>query len=310
MFDIDPGNGSRDVSFQGRDRHFATVATGILMVGQHSTILDASVKGCGIGDEQNRLRQINARTLAEILLENIQLQQELRRLRMSALHADGIVGMGDHAASLAHEIKQPIAAAASDADVCLRWLRHDPPDLQRARSAATRMINDAKRAADIVDRMRSLYRKGSFKREPVDVNDMIRGIVPLLRDLAAQNSVSVHTKLDPTLPMVSADFVQLQQVLLNLMINGIEAMHETGGELTVTSRTTEDGQILVAVSDVGIGFPVGGINHIFEAFFTTKPEGTGLGLSISRTIVELHGGRLWAGSNAGRGATFQFTLPA
>jgi signal transduction histidine kinase len=171
------------------------------------------------------------------------------------------------------------------------------------------MISDAKRAADIIDRVRSLYQKGTFKREPVDVNDIIRGVVPLLGDLAAQDSVSVHTKLDPELPMVSVDFVQLQQVLINLMINGIEAMHNAGGELTVSSRTAEDGQILVSVSDTGIGLPAGGIDHVFEAFFTTKPEGTGLGLSISRTIVELHGGRLWAGANAGRGATFQFTLP-
>ena len=134
-------------------------------------------------------------------------------------------------------------------------------------------------------------------------------MVPLLRDLATLNSVSVHVELDPELPMVSADFVQLQQVLLNLMLNGIEAMHDVGGELTVTSVITGDGQILVAVNDTGIGLPTGAIDHIFEAFVTTKPEGTGLGLSISRAIVELHGGRLWAGTNGGRGAIFQFTLP-
>ncbi len=308
MFDINPGNGTCNISLEG-DGNLASVAAGASMSGQRSSILDIRDKGDGTRDEDNGLRQVNTRTSAEILLENIQLHQELRRLRMNALRRDGMVGMGDQAAAMAHEIKQPITAAALDAGACLRWLRHDPPDLPRAREAAARMVNDVKRTAEIVDRVRSLYQLGTFKREPLDLNDVIRGMVPLLRDLATLNSVSVHVELDPELPMVSADFVQLQQVLLNLMLNGIEAMHDVGGELTVTSVITGDGQILVAVNDTGIGLPTGAIDHIFEAFVTTKPEGTGLGLSISRAIVELHGGRLWAGTNGGRGAIFQFTLP-
>ncbi|HVN17965.1 MAG TPA: ATP-binding protein [Dongiaceae bacterium] len=305
---MNSGIGSHDVSIPV-DGRSAAVDVGILMIGQHSSNLGDFENIRGTGDQGGGLRKIDPRTVSEILLENIQLHQELRRLRTSEVHPDGVASMGDQAASLAHEIKQPIAAAALDARVCLRWLRHDPPDLQQAREAATRVVSDAHRAADIVDRVRSLCRMGTFKREPVDANDVIRGIVPLLHDLSAQNSVSVHTGLDPELPMVSADFVQLQQVLINLMTNGIEAMHDTGGELTVTSRTTEEGEIVIAVSDTGIGLPAGEIDQIFEAFFTTKTEGTGLGLSISRAIVELHGGRLWAGTNAGRGATFQFTLP-
>ena len=307
MFGTCPRNESRNVPFHG-DGRSAPTAAGILMIDKHSSI--PALESCRTGGTENGLRQIDARTLAELLLENSQLRQELRRVRMSALHLDGGVDMEDQAASLAHEIKQPIASAALDAGACLRWLQHVPPDLGRARAAATRMISDARRAADVVDCVLSLYRRGAFKREPVDVNDMIRGIVPQLRDLAGRSRVSVHTDLDPQLPRVSADFVQLQQVLINLMINGIEAMHDTGGELTVTSGTAEDGQILVAVSDLGIGLPAGRIDHVFEAFFTTKPEGNGLGLSISRTIIESHGGRLWASTNAEKGATFRFTLPA
>ncbi|HTQ59729.1 MAG TPA: ATP-binding protein [Candidatus Solibacter sp.] len=256
------------------------------------------------------LRQIKARSLAQILLENIQLQQELRRLRMSGVHAGGLTSMEDQVASLAHEIKQPISAATVEAGSCLSFLQPDRLDLQQAREAATMMIVATKRAADIVDRMRSLYRRETFKRRAVNVNDMICAIVTLLSDLAATNSVSIHTELDPALPMGCADFVQLQQVLINLMTNGIEAMRDTGGALTVTSERVDDGYILIAVSDQGAGLPPGGTDQIFEAFFTTKPEGTGLGLSISRTIVELHGGRLWAGTNVAQGSIFQFTLPA
>lgn len=306
MFGINP---SHSVSFQP-GRRSAPIAAGNLMLGLDSTNLDDFEKGPGTEDAMNGLRQIKARSIAQVLLENIQLHQELRRLRMSALHTQGLLGMEDQIACLAHEIKQPISAATLEAGLCLSCLQPDHPDLQQAREAAAMMITDVKRAADIVDRMRSLYRKGTFEREPVDINDMIRGTVPLLSDLATQNSVSVHPELDPDLPLGSADFVQLQQVLINLMTNGIEAMHNTGGRLTVTSKTVEDGHILIAVSDQGIGIPAGETDQVFEAFFTTKPEGTGLGLSISRAIVELHGGRLWAGTNAGQGATFQFTLPA
>lgn len=302
MFNINPGSSGCTFPFQGELRSAsATAGT--------SGDLYTSKRSRGSGDEVDGLRQIKARSLAQILLENIQLQQELRRLRMSGVHAGGLTSMEDQVASLAHEIKQPISAATVEAGSCLSFLQPDRLDLQQAREAATMMIVATKRAADIVDRMRSLYRRGTFKRKPVNVNDLICAIVPLLSDLAATNSVSIHTELDPALPMGCADLVQLQQVLINLMTNGIEAMHNTGGRLTVTSKTAEDGHILIAVSDQGVGLPPGGTNQVFEAFFTTKQEGTGLGLSISRTIVELHGGRLWAGTNTGRGAIFQFTLP-
>jgi PAS domain S-box-containing protein len=236
-------------------------------------------------------------------------RQRLRQLEADLAHMNRVSMMGELAASLAHEIKQPIAAALMDAKTCVRWLRRDTPDVAEGCEAALRMIHDATRAAEVIDRVRSLYKRDTSDRELLDVNEIIREMIILLHDKADRNSVSIRTKLDLGLPRITADRVQLQQVLMNLLLNGIEAMKDAKGELTVTSRRTEDGQLLVSVSDSGVGLPVGGGDHIFEAFFTTKAQGTGLGLSISRRIIESHGGHLWACANTGSGATFQFTLP-
>jgi PAS domain S-box-containing protein len=237
-------------------------------------------------------------------------RERLHRLEADLAHINRVSMMGELTASLAHEINQPIAAALMDARTCVRWLRRDTPDVAEGCEAASRIINDATRAAEIVDRVRSLYRRDTSERELLDLNEIIRVMIVLLRDKANQSSISIRTELDPGLPLITADRVQLQQVLMNLMLNGIEAMKDASGELTVTSKRTEDGQVLISVSDSGIGLPVGEVERIFEAFFTTKPQGTGMGLSISRRIIESHGGRLWAASNSGRGATFQFTLPS
>lgn len=171
------------------------------------------------------------------------------------------------------------------------------------------MIADVTRAAEIIDRIRSLYRRETPVRAPVDLNEIIREMTALLNETANRNSVSIGTGLDVSLPTATADRVQLQQVLMNLMLNGIEAMQDTGGGMTIASKRSEDGQLLISVSDSGTGLPVNESERIFEAFFTTKPQGTGMGLSISRRIIESHGGRLWASPNTTRGATFQFTLP-
>jgi signal transduction histidine kinase len=171
------------------------------------------------------------------------------------------------------------------------------------------MVTDVTRAADIIDRVRSLYGRGTPAREVVDLNEILREMTVLLGDAADRHSISIRTELDPGLPRTTADSVQLQQVLMNLMLNGIEAMRETGGELTIASKGTEHGQLLISVSDSGTGLSVDDTERIFDAFFTTKPQGTGMGLSISRRIVEAHGGRLWASPNPGRGAIFQLTLP-
>ena len=166
-----------------------------------------------------------------------------------------------------------------------------------------------KRAGDIIDRLRSLYKKSPPKRELVDVNDIVREMVVLLRGEANRYAVSIRIDLAADLPKITADRVQLQQVLMNLMLNAIEAMRETGGVVTVKSQLDQDGQVMISVSDTGVGLPADKADEIFNAFFTTKPQGSGMGLAISRSIVESHGGRLWATANDGRGATFHFNLP-
>jgi signal transduction histidine kinase len=172
------------------------------------------------------------------------------------------------------------------------------------------MVAAVTRAGGIIDRVSSLYRRGTSEREVVDLNEIVREISMLLGDMAERNAVSIRTDLDPELPTATADRVQLQQVLMNLMLNGIEAIQDTCGELTIASKRSEDGQLLISVSDTGIGLSIDETERIFTAFFTTKPRGTGMGLSVSRRIIGSHGGRLWASPNTGRGATFQFTLPA
>jgi PAS domain S-box-containing protein len=226
-------------------------------------------------------------------------------------HINRVTTMGELTASLAHEINQPIGAAMTNAQACLRFLNCGQPDLPEAREAALEMVRDARRAADIIDRVRSLYRKSSGHREIVDVNEVIQEMVVMLHKEANRYSVDMRAELCQNLPNVVADRVQLQQVLMNLMMNGIEAMRDAGmgGEVSIKSQLTEDRQLLISVSDMGVGLPTGKGAEIFNAFFTTKPEGTGLGLAITRSIVESHGGRVWATANSGRGATFQFTLP-
>jgi PAS domain S-box-containing protein len=236
-------------------------------------------------------------------------RDRLRQLEADLAHINRVSTMGELTASLAHEINQPIGAAVTNAQACVRFLNCGQPDVPEAREAALEMVRDARRAADIIDRVRSLYRKGSAHQEMVDVNEVIREMVVMLRQEANRHSVDTHTELCENLPNVVADRVQLQQVLMNLMMNGIEAMRDTGGEVTIKSQLAEGGQLLISVSDTGVGLPSGKEPEIFNAFFTTKSQGTGLGLAITRSIVEAHGGSVWATANAGRGATFQFTLP-
>ena len=231
--------------------------------------------------------------------------------RGALAHINRLNMMGELAAALAHEIKQPIAAAITSANACLRWLERDPPDLKRARSAAARIEQDGNRAADVINRLRSFYKKGSPpKRETVDVKEIIQEMTALFMTEAVRHSIKIHSELHEDRPHVLADRVQLQQVFMNLMLNAIEAMRETGGKLTIGSRLSPEGQLIVSISDTGVGLPAESAEQIFEAFHTTKPQGTGMGLAITRSIVEAHGGRVWATANPGAGATFHFTLPA
>jgi signal transduction histidine kinase len=222
-----------------------------------------------------------------------------------------VTTMGELTASLAHEIKQPIAAAVTDARTCLKWLARDHPEIDEAREAVSRIIKDVTRASEIIGRIRSLFKKEEPQRELVDVNEIIREMVVLLHGEVVRYSISIRTDLATDLPKIRGDRVQLQQVFMNLMLNAIDAMNEMDDakELTIKSQRNPDDQLLISVSDNGVGLPPRHVDKIFEAFFTTKPQGTGMGLSISRSIVESHGGRLWAAANSKRGTTFQFTLP-
>jgi len=238
-------------------------------------------------------------------------RERLRQLEADLAHINRVNMLGELSAALAHEIKQPIAASITSANACLRWLARDPPDLERARAAAARIEQDGNRAADVINRLRSFYKKGSPpKREMVDVREIIQEMTALLRTEAFRHSVRIHSELHEERPHVLADRVQLQQVFMNLMLNAIEAMKDSGGELTITSRLNPEGQLVVSISDTGVGLPADSAERIFDAFHTTKPQGTGMGLAISRSIVEAHGGRVWATANQEAGATFHFTLPA
>jgi len=218
--------------------------------------------------------------------------------------------MGELTASLAHEVNQPIGAAVTNANTCIRWLARDTPNVEEARAAAMRSAKDGMRAAEIVSRIRLLFKKGTPQRELVDVNEVVREMIVLLRGEATRYNISVRTELAAELPQVLGDRVQLQQVLMNLIMNSIDAMKDVEGtqELAIKSQRGENEQVLVTVSDTGVGLPPQQADQIFKAFFTTKPHGTGMGLRISRSIVESHGGRLWAASNSPRGASFHLTL--
>jgi signal transduction histidine kinase len=237
-------------------------------------------------------------------------RERLRRTQAELAHMNRVSTLGELTASLAHEIKQPIGAAVTNAEVCVRTLDRSEPDIAEAREAAVEMAKDIRRAADIIDRVRSLFQKSSSELEEVDINEVIEEMVVMLQNEATRHAVTIRTHLAEGLPKVMADRVQLQQVLMNLMLNGIEAMRDGSGELSVKSQLADDAQLLISIADTGVGLPSDSIDKIFDAFFTTKSQGTGLGLAITRTIVQSHGGRIWATANSGRGATFTFTLPS
>jgi PAS domain S-box-containing protein len=237
--------------------------------------------------------------------------EALRQAQGDLARINRATTMGELAASLGHELSQPISGAITNANVGLRTLRKDNPNLDEVRGVFARIVRDAHRAAEIVARIRSQFEKGSVNRETLDVGEVIRETVALLHGEAMRHSISVRMELATSLPQIVGDRVQLQQVAMNLIVNSIEAMKDVDGirELIIMSQRAENEQILVSVSDTGPGFPPQLAEQIFDPFFTTKPHGTGMGLRISRSIIESHGGRLWAVGSAGRGATFHLNLP-
>jgi PAS domain S-box-containing protein len=238
-------------------------------------------------------------------------RERLREAQADLAHVSRMTTMGELTASLAHEVNQPITAVVNGASTCIRWLVRDDPDLGEAREAASGVIRNAKRAADIINRIRSISKKGESKRQLVDVNELIGEMIALLRNEATRYSISIRTDLDSELPKVMADSVQVQQVMMNLIMNSIDAMKDVNRtrELAIRSRQGEDKYLMISVTDSGVGLPSERTNQIFDAFFTTKTHGLGMGLRISRSIVESHGGRLWAAANVPHGASFSFTLP-
>ncbi|WP_245632684.1 sensor histidine kinase [Edaphobacter aggregans] len=241
---------------------------------------------------------------------DIEDRKRAEQLQADLTHASRVSTMGELVASISHELAQPLTVTTANAKASLRWLQRDPPDLMEARKGTERIIEAGTLASEIINRLRSLYKKSSPKRELVAINEVIGEMAGMMGGEAREHGVSIRTDLKDDLPMTVADRVQLQQVLMNLMLNGIEAIKDTGGVVTVKSQLGEDGQIEISVNDTGPGLPLGKADQIFDAFFTTKPQGSGMGLAISKSIVDSHGGRIWANGDGARGATFHFTLPA
>jgi PAS domain S-box-containing protein len=240
-------------------------------------------------------------------------ERRYREMQMELAHANRVATMGQLTASIAHEVKQPIAATVSNAQAALRWVERRPPDLEEVRQALAHIVQDGKRAGDVVGRIRDLIKKAPPREDRLDINEAVREVIELTRGEAATNGVSVQSELAGGLPLIQGDRVQLQQVVLNLIINAAEAMSGASDgtrELLISTGTSDTGDVRVAVRDSGPGLTPAALERLFEPFYTTKPGGLGLGLSICRSIIEAHGGRLWASANVPRGATFQFTLPS
>ena len=240
-------------------------------------------------------------------------ERRYREVEVELAHANRVATMGQLSASIAHEVNQPIAAAVTNAYAALRWLGAQPPDVEEVRRALGRIVDNGKRAGDVIGRIRDLIRKAPPQKDGLEINEAIREVIALTRSEVVKYGVSVQTQLAQGLPLIQGDRVQLRQVILNLIINAVEAMSGAGEgsrELLISTRKAELDGVLVAVQDSGPGLAPASLEHLFEAFYTTKPGGLGMGLSICRSIIEAHRGRLWATANVPQGAVFQFTLPA
>jgi C4-dicarboxylate-specific signal transduction histidine kinase len=246
------------------------------------------------------------------LTDLMRASEALHQAQADLAHVTRVTTLGELAASIAHEVNQPLAAIVADANASLNRLTTATPDLDSVREALDAIVADGHRAADVIQRVRQLATKTGPHKARLDVNDIIHDVVPLVGTEVRSHQVSLRMDLAPALPPVLGDRVQLQQVLINFVMNGIEAMasvDDRSRELVIRSRPHDKDQVLVAVQDVGVGIEPNRMDELFAAFFTTKPGGMGMGLSISRSIIEAHGGRLWATPNPDHGATFHFTLP-
>jgi len=255
---------------------------------------------------------LKVQELERAIAERNQAQDALHKSETELAHMTRLTTMGELTASIAHEVNQPLAGVVTNANAGLRWLAGASPDLNEAREALRRIVRDGNRATDVIARIRALLKKGETERMRLDVNQVIQEMVELTRGDVLQRNVSLKTELSANLPLITADRVQLQQVLLNLILNAAEAMSTNKDSprlLSIRTERVEPSGLRVAVHDTGVGIDSQQVERLFDAFYTTKPNGLGMGLSICRSIVEAHGGRLWATPNDGPGATFQFTLP-
>jgi signal transduction histidine kinase len=239
--------------------------------------------------------------------------EALQKAQTELAHVTRVMTLGELTASIAHEVNQPLAAIVTNGNATLRWLAGATPNLSEARQAVERIIKDSYRASSVISRVRSLVKKTPPRNDLVNLNEVIVEVFALAQNEARRSRVSLKQQLTNELPLVRGDRVQLQQVILNLIVNGLEAIAKNkdgARELIVSSKQDEAEHVVIAVSDSGEGLDAANLDHVFDAFFTTKPDGMGMGLAISRTIIEAHGGRLWASANSPQGAVFQFTLPA
>jgi PAS domain S-box-containing protein len=269
----------------------------------------ASVVITALRDSQEKL--IGFSKITRDLTERKRAEEKLQAAQAQLSHVARVTTMGEFAASIAHEVNQPLSAALANGDACLRWLGANPPNLDRARASICGIVEAVNRASEVIKRIRALMKKAPPQKTELNVNEVVREVSGLLLGELARNDVLLQMDLAPDLPVVFGDQVQMQQVILNLISNAMEAMKPATRpkELLISSHSETSGRVLVSIRDSGTGFGPEFADNLFQAFFTTKQEGMGLGLSISRTIIEAHGGRLWATANIAHGATFQFTLP-
>ena len=291
----------RDGRWEGETifRHFQTGAS--IPMWQH--IFFITEEGSG--------RRLALATICRDISERKRSEERFQRAQAELAHVARLTTMGELAASIAHEVNQPISGVVMNGNACLRWLEGDSPNLDEAREAARRIVRDGKRAGDVIARIRALATKTTTAKGPMDMNEAIRAVMDLARDELFRNRVSLRTEFAEDLSPVLGDRVQLQQVILNLVMNGVEAMSTVGErrrELVIRTQNDETDHVRVTVRDSGIGLDLQSKERIFDAFYTTKSGGMGMGLSISRSIVQSHGGRLWAVANDGPGTTFQFTV--
>ncbi len=258
------------------------------------------------------LKQKNEQLLAE-MAERKRAEEAYYEAQAELARVTRLSALGALAASISHEVNQPLAAVVTNADACMIWLASEPPNLEEARAAVDSIAREGTRASDVVRHIRAMFTKGTPERTKVQVNDLIREVSTLIEGAALRNHVALRTELGADLPAVMGDRVQLQQVIVNLILNGIEAMNgisDRPRRLVIRSQMHSSDEVLVAVQDCGVGINPKDEKRIFDPFFTTKAQGMGMGLSISHSIIEAHGGRLWASNNSDHGATLQFTLPA